>query len=282
VQHQEGNFTGLENLELYYQAWLPEGGPVAVLLVVHGLAEHSSRYGNVVDYFVPRGYAVYALDHRGHGRSGGQRAYVERFSDYLADLKTFFDMVRSWHPGAKIFMVGHSMGGTISLTYSLRHQDELDGLLLSGASVKVGESISPLVIAVGKLIAKLLPKMGMVVLDASTISRDPAVVAAYDNDPLVYRGKVPARTGAELIGTMQALPDQVSQLRLPVLIMHGTADRLGDPQGSQWLFQSVGSSDKTLKLYEGYYHEIFNEPEHERVLADVETWLAAHCQTPPV
>jgi acylglycerol lipase len=276
VQHREGNFTGLKNLELYYQAWLPEGGPVAVLLVVHGLAEHSSRYGNVVDYFVPRGYAVYAPDHRGHGRSGGQRAYVERFNDYLADLKTFFDMVRGWHPDQKIFVVGHSMGGTISLTYALRHQDELDGLLLSGASVKVGESISPLVIAVGKLIAVLLPKMGVVVLDASTISRDPAVVAAYDNDPLVYRGKVPARTGAELIGTMQALPDQVSQLRLPILIMHGTDDRLGDPQGSQWLFQSVGSSDKTLKLYEGYYHEIFNEPEHERVLADVETWLAAH------
>jgi acylglycerol lipase len=249
---------------------------VAVLLVVHGLAEHSSRYGNVVDYFVPRGYAVYALDHRGHGRSGGQRAYVERFDDYHVDLKTFFDMVRNWHPDAKIFMIGHSMGGTISLAYALRHQDELDGLLLSGASVKVGESISPLVIALGKLIAILLPKMGVVVLDASTISRDPAVVTAYDNDPLVYRGKVPARTGAELIGTMQALPDQVSQLRLPILIMHGTDDRLGDPQGSQWLFQSVGSSDKTLKLYEGYYHEIFNEPEHERVLADVETWLAAH------
>lgn len=117
----------------------------------------------------------------------------------------------------------------------------------------------------------------MVVLDASAICCDPAVVAAYENDSLVFRGKMSARLGAELIGTMQALPDQVSQLRLPILIMHGTDDRLTDPQGSQWLFESVGSSDKTLKLYQGYYHEIFNEPEHERVLADVETWLAAHC-----
>jgi alpha-beta hydrolase superfamily lysophospholipase len=277
MQHREGNFTGLEGLELYYQAWLPEGDPVAVLLLVHGLAEHSSRYGNVVNYLVPRGYAVYAPDHRGHGRSGGQRAHVERFDDYLVDLKTFFDMVRGWHPDARIFVVGHSMGGAISLTYALRHQAELDGLLLSAASLKVGESVSPLVITLGKLIARLFPRMGMVMLDASAISRDPAVVAAYENDPLVYRGKMSARLGAELIGTMQALPDQVSQLRLPVLIMHGTDDRLADPQGSQWLFESVGSSDKTLKLYQSYYHEIFNEPEHARVLADVETWLAAHC-----
>jgi acylglycerol lipase len=276
MEHQEGHFKGLKNLELYYQGWLPDGDPAAVLLVVHGLAEHSGRYGNVVNYLVPQGYAVYAPDHRGHGHSGGKRVYVERFTDYLDDLKTFFDMVQSWHPDRKIFLVGHSMGGTIGLAYTLRHQEELDGLVLSGATVRVGESISPLIIAVGKLISTLLPKMGMVVLDASTISRDPAVVAAYDNDPLVYRDKVTARLGAELIATMQALPDQVPQLRLPILIMHGTADRLSDPQGSPWLYEAVGSTDKTLKLYEGYYHEIFNEPGHEQVLVDVENWLAAH------
>jgi len=276
MKHNEGRFKGLKNLELYYQAWLPDGEPAAVLLVVHGLAEHSGRYGNVVDYFVPRGYAVYALDHRGHGRSEGARVYVERFTDYLDDLKTFFDMVRGWQPGRKIFMVGHSMGGTIGLAYATRYQDELDGLILSAAGVRPGESVSPLLITVGKLCSTLLPKMGMIVLDASAISRNPAVVAAYDNDPLVYRGKVTARLGAELISTMQAFPEQVSGLRLPILIMHGTADRLVDPQGSPWLYEAVGSTDKTLKLYEGCYHEIFNEPEHEQVLADVEAWLQAH------
>jgi len=276
MKHQEGHFKGLKDLEIYYQSWLPEGDPVAVLLVVHGLAEHSGRYGNVVDYLVPKGYAVYAPDHRGHGRSGGKRVYVDHFTDYLDDLKTFFDMVQGRHPDHEIFIVGHSMGGTIGLAYTLRHQEELDGLVLSGATVRVGESIPPLIITVGKLISRLLPKMGMVVLDASAISRDPAVVAAYDNDPLVFRGKVPARMGAELIATMQAFPEQVSGLRLPILIMHGTADRLGDPQGSQWLYEAVGSTDKTLKLYEGYYHEIFNEPEHDQVLADVENWLAGH------
>jgi acylglycerol lipase len=124
MKHQEGHFKGLQNLELYYQGWLPDGDPTAVLFVVHGLAEHSGRYGNVVDYFVPRGYAIYALDHRGHGRSEGARVYVERFTDYLDDLKTFFDMVRGWHPDRKIFMVGHSMGGTIGLAYAARYQDE--------------------------------------------------------------------------------------------------------------------------------------------------------------
>jgi alpha-beta hydrolase superfamily lysophospholipase len=276
MKHQEGHFKGLKDLDIYYQGWLPEGDPAAVLLVVHGLAEHSGRYGNVVDFFVPKGYAVYAPDHRGHGRSEGRRVYVDHFTDYLDDLKTFFDMVRGWHPDRKIFLVGHSMGGTIGLAYTLRHQEELDGLVLSAACVRPGESVSPLIITVGKLISILLPKMGMLVLDASAISRDPAVVAAYDNDPLVFRGKVTARLGAEMIGTMQAFPEQVSGLRLPILIMHGTADRLVDPQGSPWLYEAVGSTDKTLKLYEGYYHEIFNEPGHEQVLADVENWLAAH------
>jgi alpha-beta hydrolase superfamily lysophospholipase len=276
MNHQQGHFQGLDNLDIYYQAWLPDEAPRAVLLVIHGLAEHGGRYGNVMDYFVPRGYAIYALDHRGHGRSQGRPVYVERFDDYLDDLKTFFDLVRGWQPEASIFMLGHSMGGTISLAYALRHQDELAGLILSAAAVKAGASVSPATIAAGKIIAALLPKMGVLALDASTISRDPEVVAAYDADPLVYRGKITARLGAELIKTMQVFPQQVPGLRLPVLILHGEADRLADPQGSRWLYQAAGSTDKTLQIYQGYYHEIFNEPGRERVLADAQTWLSAH------
>jgi alpha-beta hydrolase superfamily lysophospholipase len=276
MNHQEGYFKGLKNLDIYYQGWLPEADPVAVLLVVHGLAEHSGRYGNVVDHFVPKDYAVYALDHRGHGRSQGQRVYVERFTHFLDDLKTFFDKVRGWHPKVKIFIVGHSLGGTISLAYALRHQEELAGLILSGAGVKPGASISPILIAIGKLLSVLLPRMGTVVLDASAISRDPATVAAYANDSLVYRGKVTARLGAESIKTLQAFPDQVSQMHLPILIMHGSADKLTDPQGSRWLYHAVGSADKTLQLYEGYYHEILNDVGRDRVLSDMEAWLTAH------
>ena len=275
MNHQEGHFQGLDNLDIYYQVWLPDEAPLAVLLVVHGLAEHSGRYSNVVNHFVPQGYAIYALDHRGHGHSQGRRVYVERFGDYLDDLKTFFDLVRGWQPEAQIFMLGHSMGGAISLAYALRHQDELAGLILSGAVVKVGASVSSATVVAGKVIAALLPKMGVLALDASAISRDPEVVAAYDADPLVYRDKVTARLGAEIAKTTQTFPHQVPGLRLPVLILHGEADRLADSQGSRWLYEAAGSTDKTLQIYQGYYHEIFNEPGRERVLEDVQTWLAA-------
>jgi alpha-beta hydrolase superfamily lysophospholipase len=247
-----------------------------VLLIVHGLAEHGGRYMNVVNHLLPQGYAVYAPDHRGHGHSDGQRVYVERFSQYLDDLKTFFDLVRDWHPDLKIFLVGHSMGGAISLAYTLRRQDELDGLLLSGPAIKVGKDISPLLIVVGRVLSLILPKMGLLALDSASISRDPETVKAYDNDPLVYRGKMTARLGAELIATMQSFPDHVSQLRLPLLVMHGSADKLADPQGSKWLGEAAGSEDKTLKIYEGYYHEIFNDLGREQVLADVQAWLTAH------
>ncbi len=205
----------------------------------------------------------------------GLQCHVERFSDYLGDLKTFFDVVHGEHGDTKIFLFGHSMGGTIATAYAIDHQHELAGLLVSGASLKVGSSLSPVVIAAGRLLSVLLPKMGVTVLDASAISRDKAIVDAYVNDPLVYRGKVRARLGAELIKTWQELPCRMPQINLPTLIMHGTADRLSDPEGSQMLYERISSSDKTLKLYEGFYHEIFNEPEHEQVLADMETWLVA-------
>lgn len=276
MKHEEGHFKGLKDLTLFYQSWLPEGEPQAVLLIAHGGAEHSGRYGNIVDHLLPKGYAIHGMDHRGHGKSEGRRVYVDRFSDYVDDLRTFFKMVKGWHPDDKIFLIGHSLGGAISLAYALRYQDELAGLVLSGAFTKVGESVSTLLIAVGNIIARILPTMGMVVLDSSAISRDPATIKAYDDDPLVYRGKITARLGAETIKTMQRFPAQVSQITLPILIMHGAADRLSDPLGSQRLFEAVSSADKTLKLYDGYYHEIFNDLGRERVLGDVENWLAAH------
>lgn len=276
MKHKEGKFKGLNNTDLYYQCWLPDGSPKAVLLVAHGLAEHSGRYKNLVNYFVPKGYAVYALDHRGHGKSEGMRSYVDRFSDYLADLKTFFDMVHKEHKDAKIFLVGHSLGGTLAVPYAVEHQQELAGVITSGASLVASSTVSPALIAIVGVVSALLPKMGVTVLDASTISRDKAVVDAYVNDPLVFRGKIPARTGAELARMWKTLPEEMSKIKLPVLIMHGSADQLSDPAGSKLLYERAGSKDKTLKLYDGFYHEIFNEPEHKQVMADVEAWLAKH------
>ncbi len=275
-KHIEGKFKASGNLSLYYQYWSPDGEPKAVLLVAHGLAEHSGRYLNLVNYFVPRGYTVCSFDYQGHGKSEGLRGYVEQFSYYLDDFKSFFDMVRGMYPDAKIFIIGHSMGGTIATTYALHHQDEFDGLILSGAIIKPGASLSPVKIMVARLLSLLLPKMGVDIIDASTLSRDKAVVDAYVKDPLVYRGKIRARVGAELIKTMQMLPCQVQKLSLPILIMHGSSDRLCNPEGSQMLYERVGSRDKTLKLYKDFYHEIFNEPGREQVFTDMESWLTRH------
>jgi alpha-beta hydrolase superfamily lysophospholipase len=275
LQHGEGTLTGPRGSRIYYQYWLPDGDPKAVLLVVHGLGEHSGRYGNVVNHFVPRGYGVYALDHYGHGKSEGQREYVERFGDYTQPLKIFFDKVQGWQPGKRIFLVGHSLGGLISADYLLEHQAGLSGAVLSGPAVKA-PSLSPVLLVIGRLMSALLPTMGVLALDSSAISRDPQVVRAYLNDPLVFTGKTTARLGAETIDAMRRVQAGASTLALPLLILQGSADRLVDPSGAELLYRAAGSADKTLKVYPGLYHEIYNEPEREQVLHDVETWLEAH------
>jgi alpha-beta hydrolase superfamily lysophospholipase len=273
MKHVEGKIKGYKNLNLYYQCWLPSNEPKAVLLVAHGLAEHSGRYINIVNHFVPKGYAVYGFDQRGHGKSQGRRGYVERFSHFVSDLKTFSGIIHSKHRGAKIFLVGHSVGGMIATAYAVHYHDEFDGLILSGATLKVGASVSSGLIIMARILSLLLPKMGLYVIDASAISQDKTVVDAYIDDPLVYRGKIRARLGAELIKAIQILLPQMPRIHLPILIMHGTADRLSDPRGSEILYDRVSSRDKTLKLYDGFYHEIFNEPGHEQVFADMEAWL---------
>lgn len=268
---------GRKGLSLYYQCWLSATDPRAILLVVHGWAEHSGRYTNLVNYFVPKGYVVCALDHRGHGKSEGLRGYVERFSDYLDDLTTFFDIVRTEYGDTKIFLVGHSMGAIVATAYTVTasHQQALAGLIVSGVGVKPGSSLSSALIPLARILSVLLPRLGIMVLDASAISQDKAVVDTYVNDPLVYRGKITCRFGAEMLDTLRKLTSKMPEITLPILIMHGTADRLCDPEGSRILYDQANSSDKTLKLYDGFYHEIFNEPDREQVMADMEAWLAA-------
>jgi alpha-beta hydrolase superfamily lysophospholipase len=275
MQHTEGKFIGHNNFSLYRQAWLPDGIPIAILVVVHGIAEHSGRYTNLVNYFIPKGYAVYSFDLRGHGKSDGKRSYVERFSYYIDDLKTFCDMVHEENKNAKVFMIGHSMGSTIAIDYALEHQSGLQGLIISGTTLKAGSSINKASILMARILSVLMPKMGVTALDSNGISRDKAVVTAYINDPLNYTGKLSARVGAELLKTMAMLQSRLSEITLPLLIMQGTHDRISDPSSSKLLFDGVSSKDKTMKLYEGFYHEIFNDPERLQVFSDMEAWLKA-------
>ena len=260
MRHKEGNFKGHKDLNIYYQCWLPEKQARAILLIAHGFAEHSGRYGNVVNYFVPRDYIIYALDHLGHGHSDGERVYVDDFHDYVKDLKTFFDIVRLEYPRDKIFLIGHSMGSVISLLYTIEYQKELTGLITSGGGLaRPGDPPLP-------------PRQPGQPLPTAMLSRDPSVIAAYVNDPLVYHGPIPQ--GFAMGSMLSKLYDMVPEIKLPVLIMAGS----GGPDGtrSQVLYERIGSEDRTLKLYEGLLHEIFNEPEHLQVMADLEVWLEAH------
>jgi acylglycerol lipase len=276
MKHQEGVFMGVRDAALYYQGWLPDGEVRAVLLVVHGLAEHSGRYTNLVNRFVPLGYAVYGIDHVGHGRSEGRRLYVESFADYTEPLKTYSDMVRCWQPDKPVFLVGHSMGGLIGALYLIAHQGELAGAVLSGPAVKAHANIPRAVILIGRVLSVLFPRLGLVPLEAEGVSRDPAIVAAYLADPLVCRGKMTARLGAELIGAMERVGTEANRITLPILILQGGADRLVDPSGARMLYERVASTDKKLIVYEGFYHEVFNEPQRDRVLTDVEQWVGGH------
>jgi acylglycerol lipase len=257
MAHREGSFKGLKDCNIYYQRWLPDGAPRAILLVAHGFGEHSGRYQNLVDYFQPLDYAIYALDHRGHGKSDGARVEVCDYADYVTDLKAFCDLVRKENAHEDIFLVGHSMGASIATAYAAQYQDELAGLILSGGGIATG---------------KAPPRPAGLDL-ADTLSRDPAVVEAYRNDPLVYHGALPTGRDSAMAQMSERLPELAKMIRLPILVLAGAASPLGDGPRSEALFETVSSSDKTLKLYPGLLHEIFNEPEWPDVMHDMSAWL---------
>lgn len=275
MKHIEGTFAGVREMEIYYQGWLPEDEPKAVLMIVHGLGEHSGRYGNVVEHLVPQGYALYALDHIGHGKSEGDREIVETFADFPHTLKIYYQLVKDWQPGKPIFVLGHSLGGAITCFYLLDHPQDFAGAVISAPAIAIGEGITSITIAMSKLMSKIAPKMGVLALDSAFLSKDQEVVQAYDNDPLVFHGKTPARMGAELLSAMTRINTEVAKINLPFFVVQGSEDKLVEPAGAQVLHEKAGSIDKTYKVYQGLYHEVFNEPEREQVLKDVESWLEA-------
>jgi acylglycerol lipase len=244
------------------------------VVLVHGLGEHSGRYGHVAARLRAAGYGVWAIDHRGHGRSGGPRELVDRMDNVVADLGQVVDLASSALPERRPVMLGHSMGGTVALCYALRWQQRLRGLVLSGALAAIDAAPAPLRV-VARVASRLAPRVGLLALDPGQVSRDPEVVRTYRADPLVHHGKTPARTLAELADAVERFPTAVGAIHLPVLVMYGTADGLCPPAGSVMLSQRLGG-EVTVRPYEGLYHEIFNEPEREQVLDDLVAWLETH------
>jgi alpha-beta hydrolase superfamily lysophospholipase len=280
ASHVEGSFKGERGLELYWQGWLPqETPPRAVVVLAHGASEHSGRYAWTGEKLAERGYALYAIDHRGHGKSEGNRAVIDRMRHAVGDLDTLVEKAQAAHGALPLVLLGHSMGGAVALSYTIEHEDALGALVLS-APLAALEAASPVVRVVGRVLSVVAPSLGVFAIDSTAVSRDPQVVADYDADPLNYHGKLPARTVAELSAAIDGYPEAVKRFELPIFVMHGTADRLTPIAGSEMVADRAGSKDKELKRYDGLFHELLNEPERQQVLDDIAGWLDARFPAP--
>ena len=261
---------------LYSRSWLPNAEIKALVIVVHGLGEHSGRYTHVGEYLSQQSYAVYALDYSGHGQSPGQRVYVNSLEQLSEDLGAFVEHAQAQHPGLKTFIYGHSMGTLVTLRYALAHQDRLAGLILTGTTLALA-SLPGLLVPLVQLLNRTLPNLPLLPgVGTSVLSKDPAVVQGYNDDPLVYHGWLRVRILHYLLLESRCLSSQLQNLTLPLLILHGAEDKLLAPAGSHMLYERAASCDKTLKMYAGLRHEIHNEPEQSDVLKDILDWLDNH------
>jgi len=269
----ERNFDGVGGVRIVYDVWTPDTPPRAAVVLSHGLGEYARRYDHVAQCFGDAGLVTYALDHRGHGRSDGKRMLVRDISEYTGDFDTLVGIASREHPGLKCIVLGHSMGGGIVFAYGVERPDNYDMMVLSAPAVAAQELVSPLMTIAAKVLGVLMPGLPVQELDVEAISRAPAVVAAYNEDPLVYHGKVPAGVGRALLEVGETMPQRAPALTAPLLVVHGDADRLIPVDGSRRLVECVGSTDVELKVYPGLYHEVFNEPERAQVLGDVVSWI---------
>ena len=269
----EEMFQGKGGLKLFARSWRPARSPRGVVVINHGFKSHSGFYSWVAERLVDRGLAVYALDMRGHGKSEGERYYVDKFSDYVADLSTFVSIVKQREPGLPVFLVGHSAGGVVACSYALEHQEELAGLVCESFAHEV--PAPDFALAVLKGLSRILPHTRVLKLKDEDFSRDPKFVATMKNDPLVNHMPGPTNTVAEMVRADERLRKEFNKITIPVMIIHGTADKATRPSGSQRFFDSTGSADKTLKMYEGHYHDLLNDLGKEQVLGDVVGWIEA-------
>ncbi|MBA4286514.1 MAG: lysophospholipase [Xanthomonadaceae bacterium] len=274
MKHSEGSFEGVNKTRIHFQTWAPAGAPKASVVIAHGLGEHGGRYREVAEQLAGIGCVVHAIDHRGHGKSDGVRALVDKFANAVADLDTLVDRAKRLQPARPLFLLGHSMGGALSLSYAIKHGKKLSGLILSGPAV-VLDGAPPYLGPVAKLLASIVPKLGMFQVDPSLVSRDPDEVAKYANDPLNAHGKIPVRTLAEIVRFVEIVPALLSAISVPTLLLHGSDDKLAGVSGSRMVHERISSTDKTLKVYDGLYHEIFNElpADRARVFKDLTDWL---------
>jgi alpha-beta hydrolase superfamily lysophospholipase len=268
----QGSFEGVGGLKIFTRSWHPtQRQPRAVVVIVHGFNSHSGHYLWVGEQFSANGLAVHALDLRGRGQSDGERFYVTKFEDYVNDVATFVTMAKADHPGLPVFLLGHSAGGVVSCIYTLEHQAELAGLICESFAHEV--PAPDFALAVLKGLSHIAPHAHVLKLNNEDFSRDPKVVEAMNTDPLIAHEVQPTQTVAEMVRADERLKQEFGRITLPVLILHGTLDKATKPSGSQRFFDTAGSTDKTLKLYEGHFHDLLNDIDKEIVMADIQQWI---------
>jgi len=274
MAHQENTFIGLNDTEIYYQSWLPEDQLDAILIIVHGFGEHSGRYSNAVDTLLPVHIGIYALDHRGHGKSKGKENHVNRFSDYLMDINKLEQIVRENHPDLPLFMLGHSMGSLIATHYmgEMADQNNYTAFILSGTGSRNGPGINKFTILLAKLLSKITPKLSIPSnLDPNFISHDQQVIDNYVNDPLVHYDKISARLAAEMMGAATSMEEAARNINRPTLIQVGSEDDAFS--GEQELYDAINTENKKLEVYDGFRHEVYNEVQKEVSLTDLKDWI---------
>jgi acylglycerol lipase len=269
----EETFKGKGDLNIFFRTWRPETTPRAVVAICHGFNSHSEYYLWVAEQLVERGFAVYALDLRGRGKSDGERYYVERVSDYIDDLSRLVQIAKQREPGLPVYLLGHSAGGVLSCVYTLENQQELAGLICESFAFQV--PAPDFALAVVKGLSHLAPHAHVLKLKTEDFSRDPKVIEKMLTDPLIEHEVQPTLTVAEMVRADERLKREFPQITLPVFILHGTLDKVTKPGGSQEFYDHAGSADKTLKLYDGYYHDLLNDVDKEKVLADIVSWIDA-------
>jgi alpha-beta hydrolase superfamily lysophospholipase len=271
---QEEAIVGQGGLKIWLRSWRPERVPRAAVVLVHGFNSHSGYYVGVAEELVKRGLSVYALDLRGRGKSDGERYYVERFADYVSDVGAAVDVAKSREGNVPFFLLGHSAGGVVSCLYALENQAKLRGLVCESFAFQV--PAPDFALAVLKGLSHLAPHAHVLKLKNEDFSRDPKVVAAMNADPLIENEVQPTLTVAEMVRADEKLKNEFAKITLPLLILHGTADKATKPSGSKLFHETAGSSDKTLKLYDGHYHDLLNDVGKDIVLADIGSWIEAH------
>ncbi|TAL37900.1 MAG: alpha/beta hydrolase [Spirochaetes bacterium] len=278
-KHITGAFVGKGGLEIFFQTWTAPK-PKGILVLAHGLGEHSGRYMNIIEALDGKNISVYALDHRGHGKSAGKRGHIDAIGDFIYDLKTFVTMVHDEGKNLPLMLMGHSMGGLIACKYALTYPDDMDALVLSSAGLKIAAAIPQWKETLGKFFSKYIPALQMPNgLDANDLSHDQKVIDAYVNDPLVHN-LASARFFTEFMGTGAECLDRAAELSMPLLVFHGKEDKIVDYRGSEVVYgkASTPRGAKTLHIFPDLYHETMNEaePQKSRVIGIVSSWILAH------